>query len=628
MHDTEGIHRIEIPGEWLDGDELFVCAVQPDPPSPDAPDMFEADASRPGALALAEELLEQRIRHWPVTRPALIVFPELAFGSVDFAALDDWVGRLRSPTIVLAGFGFCSGSRLQSLLVDHGGPLEPAWPGDLDPDGTYNAGWCWIFRPGEQLRRLVFLKNFAEQKVEIALAPGWTPGSHILRLDTDDLTIFPLICADLICDRQKSGVYPGSPRHRIRAALDADHRPHRRFLVAGLLYSEKTYSDYWKTSLNDLIAAADDNSRPAVFLVNLGQPAPCEEELQDCWRSLTGAFLHRGQVAGAPRLPLPHVRYLETNSARGLVLRLTRPGAAEGALRWRCGADQGAAVWNPAQRRLWNRPALDKAGGPVTGSELSRFLARKKRRALEGCHECLRPLLSARLERLERRLGHHLDPSASGGRRAKWISNLWPRLLYGLNKADQEQSNPDNLYPNEQILLRALTILAALNAPGLAPLILEATAEAQLLMAFEPKFLVMVWYDPALPSRRQIRNLQHLVDDSGRPGLLVIGAGARGYEVAQKIKPNRRGNITRPAPTPMHHPTTSDRDAREHRVRGPRSLRPVYWLPLGELENVLENENWDPEAAKQLDRRLKDQLGNLLRQAGGSPRLPPLGGTA
>lgn len=581
------IHRAESQSQWLNSSgELYVCAVQP--PEPDQSTILKDD-SRPQALEIAEALLgtgssaKPRVSRWSQSDPALVVFPELAFGTGDFAELDGLIAKLPSPALVLAGFGFCSGDRLGKLLEEHS-ELETAWPGRavFDPDGTYNGGWCWLHRPGEQARRIVFLKNWAEQGVEIAKVDRWTPGSHILRLNTDDLTVFPLICADLI-RRGKGG-----PRARILSSL-AEERPRGPVLVPALLYDQKPHSGFWKAALNELIS--QDHVREfTVFLVNHSRPAPKRKEREDAWRSLTGAFVSRRHVSAPPSANLAHVRFAETDETRGLVLRLTEePGVAAGSLRWRFGSDLGRHVWSPNRRFAWHESKLCEVMGGVEAHELSRFLVRYKRTLTTDTAKKLRPTLMQRLEDLRHCLRR--DP------KGEWVGNLWPRVLVGVREGKARSYDPDRLHEYDSFLSRALLILASFCDAELASLVEERLDDAQLVM--DSDHHLMVWCDPELRPKRQIRELESLLFRTGSPALFVVGSSGRGRNPGrQRVKPRGRNDITDP-----HSLSEAPRHVTEL-----RALRSVWWLDLGAFEDILDSADWNQIGPRKIPNKLNDRL--------------------
>src|ERR1017187_8867296 len=89
---TESIFDIEVPGNWvLPDDQLWLAVVKP---PYTGPNLIENDASRPQALALADTLFSPNgDGQYPIAinapvRNAVVLFPEFAFGSGDFAHLD------------------------------------------------------------------------------------------------------------------------------------------------------------------------------------------------------------------------------------------------------------------------------------------------------------------------------------------------------------------------------------------------------------------------------------------------------------------------------------------------------------------------------------------------------------
>ena len=617
QHETQGVYRIRTDGSWLCGSKIYACAVQP--PEPTLETMVR-DGPRPEALKLAEALLtpqqrEQRprITTWSRKKPAIVVFPELAFSTDDFDQLDGWITTLPSPVIVLAGFGFCSGERLARLLQEHR-DLQPAWPRSdpPDPDGTYNGGWCWLHRPDGQDLRVVFLKNFAEQKVEVAKVDDWTPGTHILRLETGDLTLFPLICADLIQDPEDKA----SPRARIGRSLEADP-PRGDILVVGLLHADSTSSDFWKQALNDLTPLGG-RGRLAVFLVNQARPEPCEDEEQDKWRSLTGAFLSIPHMPdGPPRPNLAHVRYVKTDEARGLLLRRTEnPGVAAGPLRWHCAPNSGRYVWNPNRRFSWSEAKLVQESGTVEAWELSRLLVRQRKSLTKRIHERLDSTFESRLAETRRRLEQE-----SG---AEWIGNLWPQLLEGPVSAKDVKSTPDQLHKFSAPLSRALRILAAFCHEDLAERVIDPKVKdleeskpklKAHLCLLDSKSHIAIWSDPKLDPDDQIRKLEKYVSNPGRT-LFVLGAGAGGVnperqEIGseQKDVDSKRQKVVQGPRSNIGRASRLGPSRDESPIDKPRkSARNIWWINLGFFEVILKDASWIEIPAAQASSELNERL--------------------
>ena len=617
QHETQGVYRIRIDGSWLRGSKIYACAVQT--PDPGLEVMLD-DASRPEALKLAEALFvspsSERlplVGVWSLGDPSIVVFPELAFGTDDFDALDDWINELSSPVIVIAGFGFCSGERLEKLLVDHP-ELEHAWPSSypIDHGGSYNGGWCWIRRPRGKTRRIVFLKNFAEQKVETVEVPNWTKGKDILRLDSEDLTVFPLICADLIQDPLDEE----SPRARLRESL-AEQDPASRILIVGLLHSGKTWSDFWSQALIDFTSQVSPDHL-AVFLVNQARPKPFEKEDQDKWRSLTGVFRASDVSNRPPISSLDHVRYVETVNARGLLLRLTeRPGVAAGELHWELGPNRSLYVWDVKRRFSWSASSLVEEKMEAQAQELSRFIDRHRTRWMDDrkLNTRLYKVFEKRLERARRWIEDQ---------ESRWIDNLWPQLLEGPVSAKDVKSTPDQLHKFSAPLSRALRILAAFCHEDLAERVIDPKVKdleeskpklKAHLCLLDSKSHIAIWSDPKLDPDDQIRKLEKYVSNPGRT-LFVLGAGAGGVnperqEIGseQKDVDSKRQKVVQGPRSNIGRASRLGPSRDESPIDKPRkSARNIWWINLGFFEVILKDASWIEIPAAQASSELNERL--------------------
>ncbi|TIS15291.1 MAG: hypothetical protein E5X07_36690, partial [Mesorhizobium sp.] len=136
--------------------KLHVCLAQlPKPPQ----DAIAGDASRPVAVTSATQLLTGGGGHAgpalsemaPGNETVLVVFPEFAFGSVDWEALDAAIRASARPLIVLAGFGATAGGWLIDWagLATGDGQTRRRLAWDQAGDGIgdirrVNGGWCWV----------------------------------------------------------------------------------------------------------------------------------------------------------------------------------------------------------------------------------------------------------------------------------------------------------------------------------------------------------------------------------------------------------------------------------------------------------------------------------------------------
>jgi hypothetical protein len=553
----EGIFRATIEASLRLNGSLQVCVAKPELPDPD---VITHDRSRPGAVRLARELLPEHAvagRWADADSPRLLVFPELAFGSGDFAALDTLVRAHPAPLVMLAGFGFTQAAKLTELLCNPG--VVRTWPEkESRMDGSYNGGWCWVHQPGVDTRCYVFLKNFRDPNGEEPVVDNPVDGKHILRLDFRDLVLFPVICSDLICNQERS------PANRIAASLKAQSPTWAsRVLIAGLLLTPKPEHHRWQQAIDRAVEPKD--ALRVLLLANHVSPPPSPREETDRWRCLTGVFVPESVASKPPPVPLPHVRFVQTpiGRASGLVLRCTGPGAACGWVQWEAGSDVGH-FWGVRGRYEWTGDALVPIRGLAPAHEMRRFVARRSeaivRRFTAAARQCVSPVLSE-LQRVE-------DESV-----------LWPRLLYGIRQP-AGVATPDLLYETTSPLDLALGILAALQwslkdhiEPGAGKLgqIRLRTLDSE----------VLVWVDPEMSSKGQYAELAKFsLSPVNGPPLLVVGSGA---DTGQHPEP---GQVR-----PLHSTSiTRSVAGREPRVFTQPRLRRVHWYPLAWLQDELRDQ--------------------------------------
>lgn len=215
----------EISGNWLTNGHLPACILKLMSPTDDE---WKNDYSRPGNISILSQLLqptEGREKsllecEFPDYPSSIVLAPELAFGSPDFDAIDALIKQYEQNLIFICGFGFTTGNTLNTLGAKP--DVEGIWNTSPNANKKYNGGWVWI-KYGDTVQCYILLKNYLEQNNEITVE-NITTGDHILRLEGDDIIIFPLICADLISTE------PQSPSNRIAASLNSDSPANKKVL--------------------------------------------------------------------------------------------------------------------------------------------------------------------------------------------------------------------------------------------------------------------------------------------------------------------------------------------------------------------------------------------------------------
>lgn len=548
---AEGVCTISNDAGWLNANgELPVCLAQPALVNPTG---IPNDAPRPDSLALAVAIFadedgQSRLSRWFAGQSGLVMFPEYAFSSGDFDALDNLIDGYPHPLIVIAGFGAVDGIRLRQLL----GQCTATWPGGadgIDPQNRYNAGWCWIHNGMGASSCYVILKNFVEQQFEITF-DGLATGDHILQIETQDLLLFPIICSDLISEQ------PNSARVRITRTLAPRPQNGPNVLVAAPLYTDKPQSGHWSGVINNIVSL---NSRRAglIFVNQLAASMFLDPE-QDQWRCLSGGFVHKHLMASAPPHSFPSVRYVSTNEGSGLLLRQSLVGVAFGHFRWVNAAELGR-IWVP-QHRVLEAGGLQLLIESVPSQELRRYVMRRRDVISSNYHNSAKPLIEGGLDSIRSDPDEaHLGP------------RLWPRLLSGVEEKAVSFS-PDAMDTQTIHLDQALAVFAAVEqVSGATPLVADSR-HGQLQLEDRE---ALIWKSPLHDWRKMWQILRELsVKYPHEPQLLVIGNGRAGHSPAGAIQPDKSVDYT---DIPVVGDFTSVR------------CRHIFWRPLGEIENSLSD---------------------------------------
>lgn len=319
---------------------------------------IETDISRPAAVDAAVQLLAGGGAHAnaalsemaPGNEAVLIVFPEFAFGSPDWDALDEAIRQSARPLIVIAGFGATAGKWIvdwaAAEIGDEATRRRLAWnqtgagANGISSLRRVNGGWCWVHVPGET-HCITYLKTIAEQNVEAVLLPDLQFGRWITHLRFNDIDLFPLICADML---QMPGDHPDSAQARIAEALQGIAGDRPAMVVGSLL--QHGYNINWVRAIDSLLVHVLAGRPGLVTLANVADDKVCVSEAEDQWRSLTGVFgkwdeLTRGQAN------LPCGRRVNTAGVVGAVIRQCDPVVTSGVADWGpYGPVDGKFVWH------------------------------------------------------------------------------------------------------------------------------------------------------------------------------------------------------------------------------------------------------------------------------------------
>jgi len=567
---TPGIAKIRVAGNWLNANgRLRVCIGK----SPVRVNEILADTAVPGGSAFAQAILlrvgngPSPLQTWFVEEAGMVLFPEYSFSSQDFPALDASVRQHPTRLIVLAGFGAVLGSDLAALLQNGCSAGWQYGADALSAEARYNAGWCWIHESPGHTRCVVFVKNFIDQSVEIAEIPNLQALGTILRIETDDLVLYPLICSDLISEQQNS------PRVRVAQSLPQPVNA-KRSAICTISCNAAPQSGWWRTAIDNVVQMQQQQT--VLIFANQAVTASQPDEESDRWRCLSGAFISRTRMQQPPRAPLPWLRHVSTEvAAGGLILRHPDVGAAVGLIGWDFSPAIGLFVWEPRMRLVWRNGQLVALDGTADLYETQRFVERRSASMVAGFAEPNRPPIIASLNSL-----------VSQQNAAEVTPRLWPELLDGLRPPNPPRS-ADEMYRNQDELDSAFRIFAAVQVATNGQPVTEGGHRGQLNWDGKD---IRVWHSPELREDQMLAACATLALAGGSaPPLIVVGRGRPfGAGVAaravtpppQQAMPDRQTDFTNPLGGP-------DSDIEAARPRN------VFWQQIGTLEQALVNPTVD-----------------------------------
>ncbi len=562
---SPGIGKLAVAGNWLDANgRLPVCVAKP----PIRFDEIANDDVVPGMADFARAVLAlnannvSALQTWFANAPGLLLFPEYTFSSQDFAMLDALVREHPTRLMVLAGFGAVLGSDLVALLA---AGCQTTWntgAAAITEHGRYNAGWCWVHESAGNTQCYIFVKNYPDQAAEIPGIQNLQTIHSILRIETEDLVLYPLICSDLISAQQDS------PRTRIELSLP---QTGKQVAVCTISCNAAPHSGWWRTAIDHVVQMQQNHV--VLIFGNQAVTRLQADEVDDRWRCLTGAFISRTRMPKAPPNPLFNMRDVSTEaSSRGLVLRNPVEGIAAGLVNWDPSSPAvGIYVWEETMRLEWNDGHFEPLNITAEYYETRRFVERRRIRIVSHFAEATRDAISASLTTI-----------VSDTVAKRVIPRLWPELLDGLKPPEPPRS-PDQLDRDQEDLDLALGMFAAVQYATNGQPVVEGPQRGQIL--WDAKEL-RVWRSPSLLDRQMINSLEKLALEGGSAlPLIVIGSGRRFglgapaqqiEAAAQQARPERQTDITHAAPPPDE----------AFNIESTR-LRPVYWRPMSEVEQVL-----------------------------------------
>lgn len=595
-----GIFDIPISGNWVLPDNQLWLALAKPPLETKQPILD--DASRPQALALAQRLFARNAAgQFPLTvgsagKSSMVLFPEFAFGSEDFAALDALIREQTEPVITIAGFGAVRGEMLRAQI--EAGRVQCGWANGLaaiEAAKRYNAAWCWIHDPRQNganaHRCFVLLKNWPDQREERVTIPDIAQGTAVVRLVANDSIIIPVICADVLC------VEADGPHERIAASIRASAATsHKMILVSVIMLDGKPSHGAWRTRIGDLIAAAP--LKVAVVTCNHVSVAPLPVEDDDQMRCLSGALVSQTQYSPDHRETLHPVRPVKFGAIAGYVLRSTAPGVVAGDFIWREVGLINRFIWLPNSREI-----LDGANWITTIESPERI------ETLRWCDRVSLPpwLTAGSPGDLFLRTGY------AGIRQALLRGNLgsaiWTDALTGrgldqkfAHQLDNAGGTPALRLAIDEAYLSLGSLLLATGyrfSPQNDPGHLHRPAVAEKA----PRDII-IWSSPDWLCERQMQELQEAALN-GRYGatVVVVARGAGGNAAAfTRVVPTATTDIS-------NGPAGEDGDY----TQPPVAL--VFWMPLGDLHSLLASATWAGLPEAQRAGAFGQALADLLNRA-------------
>lgn len=307
--------------ELIGDDRLRVALVQaPAPAFADA----QIDAPRAIGTTILASLLapgegpgpllaEQHGEEWPT----LVLMPELSLGSGDWTTVNDLVKNYPAPLVLFAGIGYFTGRQFKLWRENNGegGPQLAVAQTDNFPDhARLNGGCVWVRHPKKGTDSVLYIKNFLAQTSERPLVEDLRVGTQIMRLSFKDLTVFPLVCSDLVCALEER------PEARIKASLAK--RKAKLSLVAGILWDGAPHNKNWPEAIKTLVRR--DKGPGLGLLANTVDRRELEKtkDLHQVRRLTGGHFCNLQRK----RNPQRHGRFVEHSpSVFGTVVRRVEP---------------------------------------------------------------------------------------------------------------------------------------------------------------------------------------------------------------------------------------------------------------------------------------------------------------
>lgn len=556
------MHHINVDDEWLTNGELSICILKTLPPEESH---YTHDTSRPENINLLRDLVNKkssgttRLNEVSQSNPVLVLAGELAFSSSDYNEIKNLLESYNSKIIFIGGFGFTLGKNLNKLSILEN--VVSSWDSNsLVDDSIYNCGWIWIKDKAHTLKCYLFIKTYIDQTHETPLTV--IEGKKIIQIQTQDLIIFPLICSELLCNRQNN------PREKIlKSLLETPPKASQKILVTVSSFEPDPSKNFWQAGIGNLL---NNSHNIRLLITNCSVPSPREDEQKDKWRCLSGAFQKIGTMK-EPDPSLPYVRFAKDSQFEGLILRNSNFGIAAGKLIWTSDPSTGKYVLSINFRDDWTNSKLTIHGYPAIAEELLRIIDRYKRKTLAAGEYEVKPLgkhVAIEVDSFKAAIS-----SLSSLDKENLSRELFNRSLFGID-IDKRSIVCDRMKEDEAFsFCRAfLSLLLIKYSLGLSISFKEIRYGQMLAESLKQE--ILVWKSPELKSRSMLEKLEKLAIESGSAVVLTVvgeGNGIGTSPDSQKVSSNR---LTDFSLSKSANSITSARD------------RVIYWQRLGEIEDI------------------------------------------
>ncbi|WP_438867369.1 ABC-three component system protein [Pseudomonas sp. L1(2025)] len=515
----------------LDNKKLDLCLIQT--PAPDFC-LVEGDKSRPSSVNVLQELFAGGGAHQqpvlneilPRSSMSLVLMPEFAFGHEDWDDLDAAVRSSQSPVILIVGFGATLGEALRLWKAAPGETERHlAWDGAISSTKLVNGGWCWVHQPGARTDCIVWMKNVAEQRTEAVKFQNMQFGREVVHLRFNDLSVFPIICADLL----ESVSSIDSTQNKIMRAITIDNRPDTPVLITGSLW-QSGYNRNWEVAVGDILRHVFKRRPGALALCNIAYDKPDCSENADKWRSMSGVFVSFEDLPKCQQ-HLHAGRALETSNISGVVIRDTKACLVAGKLSWRPFTPvAGQFLWHPDLLCHITPSGIDllsSMNNTTIRCEILRNVRRFPSRADWD------PRVARGLNELRSKAGVFSE---------KLLEKLVSYILAGT--ADIVSTEPDLLHEKESYH-EGIYAIAALKTLDQADWLEDETQDGHLVSAGVTNLLV--WHDRNRTYRFVRKRIEEWLEDPNtHPNLIVFGSAA-GQAEEGEVYVSARSDICTPA---------------------------------------------------------------------------------